>query len=500
LSSGTTLGGTGTVGATTSNSATITPGNGGVGTLTVSGNLTFNGASNVLIHAAPLSASKIAVSGTAVLTGTTLTVSPQPGFYGLTTSYTILTSAGLGGTQFNSPALSTNSNFIPTLSYAGGNNVLLTLKVLNPFFEFPFGNRNEESVGNNIAALNEAGELPAGLASLLGLLVGQSDATINEALDQLHPAPYSAFTEFQEEVGAKLISLFHRKPYLPYVYLDSTRVWVTPFGDSLTEKHHGEEFGFTANSGGVAFGVDGDLTPYWDLGFGGAWNYGQLEWHARHGHGEVNGFYGSVYTDYLVSNFYIGAAVYGGIDFYDTERHIRIVTIDDKAKANFRGYDIVAQLATAYYFGAPTAYFYPYANFDYLYCHTPGFTEHGADSLDLDVGSNHASTFRTEMGLALQLIDLNYDETMGITPLFSIGWVNMCPIERQNYHSFFVGAPIPFTTFGWDETWNLFSLDFGLGFFYQAFSIDVEYNCEMSADKETLLYNHYGNICFEWEW
>ena len=497
--SGAFLGGIGTVGTTMSTGGTITPGDGTtIGTLSISGTLTLDAASTALIGITPTSADVIAVSGTANLGTANLTISPESAFYPPNVCYTILTSAGLGGTTFKAPT-STSSNFVPTLSYTA-TNVILCVRVLNPFLGFPFGNRNERAVGNNIGALNAAGVLPADLVAVLDLFVGQSNDAINAALDQLHPAPYSAFTEFQEEMGAQIVSLFHRKPHLSCACDNGRRIWVQPFGDSLTEKRHGEEFGFTANSGGLAAGFDGDILCNWIFGFGAAWNNTHLKWHSHHGHGEVNGIYASLYTDYRIWNFYLGGAIYGGVDLYDTERHIDFFSLNEHSKASYTGYEAVAQLNTAYFFGAPTALLYPYANFDLLYLHTPAFHEQGAGSLSLHVAKHSAATFRTEMGLAFQVIDTNMDETMCISPLFSIGWVNMCPIERQDFHSTFDSAPISFETFGWDQTWNLFSLDFGLAFSYRCFTMDLKYNVEMSADKETLLYNQYGNIRFDWKW
>jgi autotransporter-associated beta strand protein len=499
VNSGAFVGGTGTLGPTTvASGASINPGNGSTtGTLSINGAMTLAGGSTAIIGITPTTADALAVSGTATLTGANLTVEPEPGFYALNACYPILTS-GLRVGTFNSPT-STSPNFVPTVTYSG-NNATLCVQVLNPFFEFPFSNRNTRSVGNNISALNAAGELPPGLASILSSFIGQSNFLINEALDQMHPAPYSAFTELQEELGAKIISLFHRKPYLPYVYLDSTRIWVTPFGASLTEKNHGEEFGFTANTGGLAIGFDGDVVPDWVVGFGAGWSNSHLEWKDHHGHGTVNGIFASLYTDYQIWNFYFGGAIYAGMDLYDTSRHLQFFTTNEHANADFTGFEVVAQFCAAYYFGSPYAFLYPYANFDILYCHLPGFREKGAGSLDLNVESHNASTFRTEMGLAFQVIDRNFDDTMGLSPSVSLGWVNMCPLDRPHFQSNFIGAPIPFNTFGWNQTWNLFSLDFGLGYYYKSFSIDLDYNVEMSCDKETLLFNQYGNICFEWEW
>jgi hypothetical protein len=105
------------------------------------------------------------------------------------------------------------------------------------------------------------------------------------------------------------------------------------------------------------------------------------------------------------------------------------------------------------------------------------------------------------MGLGLQLEDTNYNETMCISPLFSVGWVNMCPIQRQKYSAYFIGSgPISFANYGWDETWNLISADFGLGFTYHCFTLNLRYRAEVSPDSETLLFNQYGNLRFDWKW
>ncbi len=495
VSSGATLAGTGSVGAVISNSGILAPGATG---LAIHGNLTLNGTSNLTTQITPTSASLLTVTGSASLTGASVTVAPAAGFYGVNSCYTILSSAGLGGTQFTS-VTSTSSNFIPSLSYTA-DQVALCVQITNPFFEFPFANQNTQSVGNNLTALSLANELSPSLTTILDSLIGESFTTINTALNQMHPAPYSAFSELQEEIGAQIITLFHRKPILSDICCRSTRLWVKPFGDSLTEKNHGEEFGFTANSGGLALGLDGQVSSRGTLGIGAAWNNGHLQWKNGHGHGEVNSILGSLYSDWQLDNLYLGAAVYAGIDYFDTTRHIRILNVNDKAQAHFQGLDIAAQASVAYFFGAPTAYIYPYANFDFLYFNTRSFHEHGAGGLNLNVQKHVASTFRTEMGLALQVIDLNGTETLAISPLFSLGWVNMCPIERQNYHSTFAGASIPFSSYGWDQTWNLLSLDFGLGIYYCCFSLDLRYNVEMSADKHTLLYNHFGNLRLDWKW
>jgi hypothetical protein len=81
------------------NGATLAPG-GSVGTLTVQGNLVLATAASYLVDISSTAASSTAVSGTATLGGTVVVVSSNK-TYRFNSPYTILTSAGLGGTRFN---------------------------------------------------------------------------------------------------------------------------------------------------------------------------------------------------------------------------------------------------------------------------------------------------------------------------------------------------------------------------------------------------------------
>ncbi len=495
-STNTILGGTGTLGQT-SNSGTIKPGPGGTstGSLSIAGPLTLNPSSDVTINVTPTSNSSIAVSGNATINGS-LTVNPAPGFYGFDISYTILTSTGLLNVPPGfSSVTSTSPFFNPSVLYNSPalGSILLQLSVTLPFAIFPFSNENTRAVGRNLDALFVAGQLTGDLFNVIQSFAGGTNAAINEALDQMHPAPYSAFTEMLAETDSQLISLFHRLPYLPCYCGSSNRVWIEGFANSLTLKTHGIQFGAQSNSGGIALGLDGEFLENLFVGIGGAWSNSVLRWHDHHGHGEINGFYGAFYADYQIGAFYLGGAVMTGIDFYDTERHLRFLGVNRKAKAQFPALDVVGQIQTAYLFGSPLAYFYPYINFDFLYLKTRKFQEHGAVGLDLDVFAHTDSTLRTEMGLALQVEDTNAAETMCISPFVSLGWVNMYPVEREGYHAHFVGTTIPFTTHGWDITWNLLDVNFGLTFTFRCLSVAFDYDVEIAPDQHTIFFNQHGN-------
>jgi outer membrane autotransporter protein len=138
--SGGTLGGQGTVDVIGSSGTIFAAGGGTIApgvaspfsTLNVTGNVQFNTGSffNVNVNAAGQT-DKLALSGTGTLTGGTVQVRAQPGFYAPQTNYTILTDGTRNSTTF--AGVTVNSIFLtPTLTYPSQQQVVLTLSA-SPF-------------------------------------------------------------------------------------------------------------------------------------------------------------------------------------------------------------------------------------------------------------------------------------------------------------------------------------------------------------------------------
>ena len=496
IAAGSLLRGTGVVG-TTSNFGRIYPGNtNAIGTLTVSGNLTFMANSSYALDIEPLLGSRIAVSGTATLPGGSVSVNTLPGFYGLNASYTILTAGNVVGI-FDSLTVN-NTNFVGSLSYSP-TNVVLNVLILRPFLDFPFGNSNEMAVGINIDDLNSSGQIPPDLASVIDGLAGQSPEVINDALDQMHPAAMSAFAELQAEVGGQILTLFHRKPTLLCGCTSPNRIWIEPFGNWLKEKQQGMQIGFDTTTRGIAFGFDREFFDLWTVGVGGAWNQTDLTWSLNRGHAYIGALYGAFYSDVSIDNFYVAGSAYAGRDWYHTARGIHFPGVDRQSDGEYHGLDIGGQLYTAYFFGSPACLLYPYGIVDYLYLQNESFTEEGAESLSLSVSSYTSQTLRSEAGIALQVNDKNSLETICISPLVAFGWAMEWPLQRSHYNAAFAGASIPFNVTGWHQTWQLLNLRFGLGITCYCFNLDSEYILDISPDGGSPLFNQRANFRFSYD-
>lgn len=500
IPSGATLSGSGTVGHV-ANSGTISPGN-SIGTLTVNGTLTLTGSSLLYIEIAPSGVTDLiqvtGAPGTATLNGA-VTFIPQTGFYGFGGDYTFVTSSGLGGSTFSSSPTISNPIFNPTLSYTA-NNALLTVVILRPFTDFPFINENTRNVGNNLDDLNAAGELLTSLKDLIDSLAGQSFATINTELDQMHPAPYSAFEDLQAQVGGQLVSLFHKKPYLQCGCMRSQRLWAEPFGNWLRQGNLGEQLGFEAITRGVAGGFDREIGSHWVLGIGGSYEETDLTLLLGRGSGSSHGYYGAVYSDFGADNFYLGLSFLAGKNQYHLSRHIQFPSTAFEATGRYHSFDMIGQLAMAYLLGSSSGFFYPYVNFDFLYMKSDAFHEEGTSPLNLDVRSHSSSTLRSEAGLALQVQDANYCETICISPLIALGWVMECPLRRPYYQANFAGEPISFKARGWNHTWQLFSFNFGLKLTYKRFALSGQYVGELSPEGRDEFFGQRCNIRLDLNW
>lgn len=498
IASGATLSSSGTV-ANVDNSGLIIP----LGLMRVNGTLTLEPTSTVQITLTPrlTSTNSIQVSGNATLNGSVNFITQSQGvFFGFTSQYTFLTAASLNHTTFSQFSFS-NPNFSGTLSYPNNTSAVLNVVNVQPFLNFPFENRNERNVGNNLDALSAAGMITPDLINAVNAMTGFTVSQVNNALDQLHPAIYSALVGgLQPSVGGQLLSLFHRRPTIPCNCEKDWRMWTVPMGNWLREGEVSEQVPYEAQTRGIAVGLDAEIRGNWIIGCAGTWLESELVWQKDRGKGKVNRYLGSFYTDFTVDDFFLGLSFYGGIDENNITRSIQYSTILAAPNGRFNSLDLGAQLASAYYIGSPYYFLYPYANVDLFYFRNDPFQESGGGGLDLNIWAQTSTTLRMEAGIGLQVQDANHDETICIAPTFEIGWAMERPIHHSPYHGTFIAAPFGFDAFGWNHTFQLFTLDAGLKITLYGFSLSGEYRTEMAPSGRDNFWDQRCNIQLQYVW
>lgn len=369
------------------------------------------------------------------------------------------------------------------------------------FLNFPYGNSNERAVGNNIDALQLQGAIPPGsdLASVINQFTGQPTSVVNNGLDQMHPAQYGTFAEIESETGAQILSLFCRSSFLSYPCRGFNHIWAQTFANWYDQKSNSEQVGFGSKTWGAALGYDLEIFEGWILGAGGAWRQGELHWLKGRGHAETSAYYGAFYSDYQTDDFYFGASFLAGNNSRFASRHIQFLGVNRHASAKSNALDVLAQVKGAYFFGIPTFLFYPFANVDLFYLHTDSIQEANANGLDLTIAARSDKTIRTEGGLALEVVDVNYDETISISPILAVSWVMQKPIGRDLYVAQFAGETLSFNTQGWDQTWQLWSAKLGLKLTYYCFTLSANYLAEITIESG----DYFAQKCdirFDYTW
>ena len=374
---------------------------------------------------------------------------------------------------------------------------LVTAQVVSP----PFNSANRRHVANNINTLSAQGQLTPGLAGVAATLSGLNNAQLNNALDQLHPAPFSDLTEIQSSMGGQILSLFHRRPIIQYACGEGKwRAFADPIGNWLREGNLGEQTGFVSGTKGIAVGFDRSIGEHWSTGGGIVYNHTDMTMHLGRGTGMVNRYLAVFNTDFNMDCFYCGISLYGGLDENSIQRHIHFTSTDLWARSHFSSIDMGGQFDTAYIFRLPCFLIYPYGNFDYFHFKANSFSESGADGLDLNVGENSSQTIRSSAGIGFQLLDANIAETICVVPSISFGWAMECPIDRPAYTAYFDGEPLSFEAKGWDHTYQLLAVDFILAIYIYDFVLAGEYMSESSPSALDDYWAQRCNITLQYSW
>jgi autotransporter-associated beta strand protein len=433
VNSGATLGGSGTVGSTTVNAnGTLAPGS-TVGTLNVNGTLAFAPGSSYAVDVTPAASDKTAVTGTASLAGTLL-ASFQAGSY-MPKSYTLLTSAGLGNTTFDTFTPSgVPSGFTAGLVYSPTD---VTLNLTATLGKGAGLNGNQQSVADALNGFfNNGGTLTPGflgiynltgndLKNALTLASGEAATGAQRAGFQLTGQflgvmldPFVAHTnasgfggtalgfapERAEAFPAEDALAFaprkhHRKIFEEPVFERRWGIWSAGFGGINNTDGNAAVGSHDTATGtyGVAVGADYHFTP--DSVAGVAVSGGGTKWDLASGLGGGSGdtFQAGIYAATRSGPAYLAADASFGYHWMETKRSS---IGGDRMLANFNAQSVAGRIESGYRFAALGAGITPYAAVQSQVFLTPDYTEVDTDGGGFDVKyqSRDASDTRSELG------------------------------------------------------------------------------------------------------
>ncbi|TBR29594.1 MAG: autotransporter domain-containing protein [Reyranella sp.] len=502
VNAGATFGGIGSVNGNVTNSGTIALRTSG--RMDVTGTYTNNAGSTYQVEVTPSKTGRLNVNGNAVLNGGTVAVMAGNGNYTRGPVYTILNaSAGVTGTF---AGVTSNLAFLtPSLRYDADNVYLSLLQSSNAFSKgAQTANHGAVAAALDRANNNVGGDFATVLDAIVQLDTQQGPAALNAISGQSYANLGTFNTQtagaFMSAVGAQLNALHGGQgkggTYVSMaspvedacnatcdVPQESSRfgAWLSGVGGLGSVLGNANAGTMTYNFGGAAVGMDYRVRPDLLVGIGVGY-IGGTQWvNGFTGQANTDGVSGSVYASYTPGNLYVDGLVGYG---YASNRMTRMIAIPGLSARTAQGTtaanQFLGQLETGWRFDVPLsqpASVTPFVRLQGSTTTQNGFTESGADSLNLSVQQQTVNSLRSTIGMDLAATFSR--TTIGLR----LGWQHEFADTSRPMTASFSGSPgTPFTVFG--ATPQRDSAVLGLGATFQvadATEVSLRYDGEVGG-------------------
>jgi outer membrane autotransporter protein len=403
---GGTLAGQGTVSAVTAApGGTIAPGAASpFTTLNVTGNVQFDVGSFFKVNVSPTGQTdKLAVTGTATLTGGTVQVLTPAQNFAAQTNYTILTAGTRNSTTFAGVTAS-GIFFAPSLSYPSQQQVVLTLA--SKPFATAASTPNQTAVANalNAGAQNTLTALLFGQTSIAGAqqifdaLSGEVFASVqntqaeetqfarNAMLGRMRQADAEGDTSALG-FGGPIAFADSIVEALPAPVAAANAAVAAPPSRELTSWLQGfGGFGKTdgnSNAASLSTTYTGFLTGG-DIRYGmlraglmGGYSHANLNVDARGSSGGIDSAQLGAYGSLSVGGFHLRSGASASFDTVDTSRTVAVPGFADHTRGHFNGYTGQVFGEFAYSMAVGAVAIEPYAGLAYVRVHDAAFLESG---------------------------------------------------------------------------------------------------------------------------
>jgi outer membrane autotransporter protein len=425
-----TLGGAGLIVGNVNVNGNLSPGN-SPGTLAIAGNLALTGANSTLIEiASPTNFDRIVVSGRANLGGVLNVVEFGDFEIAYGQQYAFLTAGGGISGEFD--AINTPATFRGRFLNLGTTGVLLiapdtytrvavtpnqreVAQALDSFIPATSGDRETVSIALDLQTAEQYPYsfeqiMPGFYESLANIAIEQ---TYNQAqlLTQRLGTVRLGATGFQaiglsqpikyDKDGKSASDAKTASPIVESAIDTNWNSWVIANGEFSLSRGLSGVPNYKNNAGGFLVGADYRLSENFATGLFAGYEYSYAKYNggsSTAGNSALFGLYGS-YTH--EDGYYADAIVSGGYTGFQTRRSIEFSTIDRTASANPNSGQFSAALNLGKDFEIGKFTLGPIIGAQYTYAGIGGFTETGAESLDLALGWQNANSLRTNLGARL---------------------------------------------------------------------------------------------------
>jgi T5SS/PEP-CTERM-associated repeat protein len=377
------------------------------------------------------SSGQINLGGTASLAGALVIT----GHNSVRTTYTLLTSTGLGGSTFDSVTYTAPLRN-PVLVYTVGGNVLLTVDAFQLAASLPENaNRNQRAVAQSMDNVVAGGTvLPPGLDYVFNLSGDALLSALTQLSGEIGAAPmqaiFNASNQFMNllsgQGGGAAPGGFTAPGYAPEKKVDKRtaeayaavtprdaraprydlfmprwNAWAAGYGGNATVKGDAPTGSndTTSRVYGMAAGADYRFSPDTVAGF--ALGGSGVSFNVLGGSGRGDVFQAGVYGRHHMGPAYVSAVLAYGWQHITTDRTLTVLGTD-RLEANLNAQTLSARLEGGYHFATVWARVTPYAALQSTSFFLLSYSEtavSGSNQFALSYGSQTETNVRTELGL-----------------------------------------------------------------------------------------------------
>ncbi len=248
------------------------------------------------------------------------------------------------------------------------------------------------------------------------------------------------------------------------IQIGKANVWVQPYGQltSQTGDNNGNP-SIKTQTGGLVLGADYEVTPNTLVGVLGGTSTTPFTWGSNRGNGNMNSGFGGLYGAWKEgSGFYVEAQTIFGGNAFRTNRNINFSTIDRTASGNHSAFQFTGNLELGY--ALPVYDWFtcqPFILGDYIVMSESGYTENGANSLNMAIKPKTSQFFQGELG-AMIYQTFMVGETL-LRPTAELGWMVRTPVgNTANVNGGLVNQPSTLVVTGVNKTYNQIAPGVGL--------------------------------------
>ncbi len=294
-----------------------------------------------------------------------------------------------------------------------------------------------------------------------------------------------------DQVQKKNVVLASLKPITVSNDPANWSAWAQGFGAYLKQDPRDLSMGYTANIWGTSLGMDRLFSDHSLLGISGGYAKSYIRTSDSDTWTDIASYQGSVYGSYFKDSWYIDGIVSYARNKYDSSRHISFGATDRTARSDYKGYQYSGYVEGGYTLRSKGWDITPLASVQYARLHLPGYSETGADSVNLAVDPQDYDMLQSSIGAKFAYPVLWNDSK--VIPEFHLRWFYDFIGDRQQTTSTFTGGGASFSTEGYKPARSSYNAGARITLINKyGLTASLNYDFEMKED----FYSHtaYANI------